>query len=167
MSFHYHDYDPMTASPSDEQETNVSLFDMAADGASPADADRVQVLKRALFDLSYLIMNADGTEHISERMLVQKLERRMEQEGSVNAEARADELAPLLEKGPEAVRERVQALAAELAEQAGDRAEVLAQHYLDFLKGLIVADANVAAEEYELFDLLCEEWGIEKDLPRS
>lgn len=153
---------------SDSQDDGVSLFDMATEtGEDAVDVDRVQALKRMLFDLAYLVMNADGTEHISEQMLVRKLERRMEREGSVDVEARADDLAPLLENGPEAIRERVRELANELTEAAGDRAQVLGEHYLDFLKGLIVADASVVAEESELFALLCEQWGVEKELPRS
>lgn len=153
---------------SDSQDDGVSFFDMAAEGDSGAtDADRVQVLKRMLFDLAYLVMNADGTEHISEKMLVRKLERRMEKEGSVDVEARTGELAPLLEEGPDAIRNRVVDLAEQVAERAGDRMQALGAGYLDFLKGLIVADANVSSEEYELFEVLCEQWEVEKELPRS
>ena len=132
-----------------------------------ADRDRIETLKRTLFDLSYLVMNADGTEHISEKMLVQKLERRMEQEGSVDIEARTDELGSLLEEGPDAIRDRVEELADDVADRAGDRVQELGGGYLDFLKGLIVADASVAPEEYELFEALCERWGVEKELPQS
>lgn len=120
-----------------------------------------------LFDLSYLVMNADGTEHISEKMLVQKLERRMEQEGSVDVEARTDDLASLLEEGPDAIRERVISLADDVADRAGDRLQELGDGYLEFLKGLIIADASVSDEEYNLFEQLCERWSVEKDLPRS
>ena len=161
----------MTASASDASDpTNdaVSFFDMASGPDSgAAEADRVQELKRMLFDLAYLVMNADGTEHISEKMLIRKLEHRMEREGSVDVDARADELGPLLEEGPEAIRARVQDVAGEVAERAGERTQTLGEGYLDFLKGLIVADASVSTEEYELFELLCNEWGIENDLPRS
>lgn len=118
-----------------------------------------------LFDLTYLVMNADGREHISEQMLVRKLEHRMEREGSVDVEARSEVLAPLLEEGPEAIRSRVQELGDEVAEWAGDRSQAVGERYLDLLKGLIVADANVSAEEYELFTLLCDRWGVEKELP--
>lgn len=120
-----------------------------------------------LFDLAYLVMNADGTEHISEKMLVQKLEQRMEREGSVDIDARTDDLAPLLEEGTDAIRERVLDLAEGVAEQAGDRVQELGDGYLDFLKGLIVADASVADEEYDLFEVLCDRWGVEKDLPSA
>jgi uncharacterized tellurite resistance protein B-like protein len=152
----------------DSQDDDVSFFDMATGAdADTTDADRVSALKRMLFDLAYLVMNADGTEHISEKMLVRKLERRMEKEGSVDVDARADELAPLLEEGPDAIRERVLELAEEVADRAGDRTQALGAGYLDFLKGLIVADANVSSEEYELFEVLCGEWEVEKELPRT
>lgn len=154
----------MTDSTEPNEET--SLFDVAVGGAGASDAaDRVQELKRMLFDLSYLIMNVDGTEHISEQMLVQKLEQRMEREGSVNVDARADELAPLLDEGPDAIRERVLELADRVAEKAGDRVEGVGDRYLDFLRGLIVADASVADEEHALFEALCDHWGVEKELP--
>lgn len=161
---------PMTAPSSNASDTTddaVSFFDMASGTESAAEADRVQELKRMLFDLAYLVMNADGTEHISEKMLIRKLENRMEREGSVDVDARADDLALLLEEGPEAIRDRVDQLATQVAEKAGDQTQALGAGYLDFLKGLIVADASVATEEYELFDLLCEEWDVEKELPRS
>jgi hypothetical protein len=145
-----------------------SLFDMAASQeADDEGGDRVQELKRMLFDLAYLVMNADGTEHISEKMLVQKLERRMEREGSVDIEARTGELAPLLDEDPDAIRDRVMELADDVADRAGDRVQELGDGYLDFLKGLIVADANVASEEYDLFEALCERWDVEKELPQS
>lgn len=153
-------------SPDDDGSTS-SFFDVMADEeASDAnEVDRVQTLKRTLFDLSYLVMNADGTEHISEKMLIRKLEQRMEQEGSVDVGARAEQLQSLLEEGPQAIRERAIELAEELVEQAGDRADVLGAQYLELLKGLIVADANVAPEEYELFQGLCDHWGIDTELP--
>ncbi len=146
-----------------------SFFDMATSDLEDesTSTDRVQELKRMLFDLSYLVMNADGTEHISEKMLVQKLERRMEQEGSVDVEARTDDLASLLEEGPDAIRERVISLADDVADRAGDRLQELGDGYLEFLKGLIIADASVSDEEYNLFEQLCERWSVEKDLPRS
>jgi hypothetical protein len=146
-----------------------SFFEMATSDLEDesGSSDRVQELKRMLFDLSYLVMNADGTEHISEKMLVQKLERRMEQEGSVDVEARADDLASLLEEGPDAIRERVLSLAEDVADRADDRLQELGDGYLEFLKGLIVADADVDEEEYDLFNQLCERWGVEKELPRS
>lgn len=145
-----------------------SFFEMAA-GESPSDADpdRVRELKRMLFDLSYLVMNADGTEHISEKMLVQKLEDRMEREGSVDIDARTDELSSLLDGGPDAVQDRVVTLADEVADRAGDRTQEVGERYLDFLKGLIVADASVTAEEADLFRVLCRRWDVEKDLPQA
>jgi hypothetical protein len=130
-----------------------------------SDQDRVQTLKRTLFDLSFLVMNADGTEHISEKMLVKKLERRLEREGSVDVDDRAEELRAIVDDGPDAVHDRVLALADELIEQAGDQAEVLADQYLELLKGLIISDANVAPVEYQLFKVLCEHWDIDKDMP--
>lgn len=152
----------------DQSGGDSSLFDIATSEMEDAsDPDRVQELKRMLFDLSYLIMNADGTEHISEKMLVRKLERRMEREDSVNVEARSDELASILEEGPDAIHDHVLTLADDVADRAGDRLQELGNGYLDFLKGLIVADASVAEEEYNLFEVLCDRWGIEKELPRS
>lgn len=53
----------------DEASTSEGFFE-----AVPDDASRVQEIKRILFDLTYLVMNADGTEHVSEKMLVRKLE---------------------------------------------------------------------------------------------
>ena len=153
---------------SDDANAPSSFFEKATAQAADADAaDRVQELKRMLFDLAYLVMNADGTEHISEKMLVRKLEQRMEREGSVDIDARTDDLAPLLDQGPDAIRDRVEELADGVAEQAGDRVAELGDGYLDFLKGLIVADASVDDEEYDLFELLCDRWGLEKDLPSS
>jgi uncharacterized tellurite resistance protein B-like protein len=151
---------------SNDPDRNRSFFELATgEEASRGAADRVQELKRHLFDLAYLVMNADGTEHISEEMLVQELEERMEREGSVDVEARADELAPLLDDGPRAIRERVLVLADEVAEQAAPQTEAVGARYLDFLRGLIVADARVSAEERELFSALCERWGVEKEVP--
>ncbi|PSQ96484.1 MAG: hypothetical protein BRD55_06550 [Bacteroidetes bacterium SW_9_63_38] len=129
------------------------------------DQDRVQTLKRTLFDLSFLVMNADGTEHISEKMLVKKLERRLEREGSVDVDGRAEELRATVEQGPDAVHERVLELADELMEQGGDQAEVLADQYLELLKGLIISDANVAPVEYQLFQVLCNHWDVDKEIP--
>ena len=156
----------MTSADSDDAS---SLFEVATqDNEETADTRaRVQRLKRTLFDLSYLVMNADGTEHISEQMLVRKLENRLTGEGSVDVEARADALARVLDGGEEAVRSRVDALAEELVELAGDRADALGTRYLDFLKGLIVADASVAPLEYDLFEALCEHWDVDMQLPRS
>lgn len=157
---------PDSSSPKDDTSTTDSFFEAVTEDASEDDdADRVQQIKRTLFDLSYLVMNADGTEHVSEKMLVRKLESRMEREGSVDVEARADELKPLLEEGTEAIRERAVELAEELADQAGDQTEALGGQFLELLKGLIVADANVATEEYELFESVCNELGIQKELP--
>jgi len=160
---------PITENPfADGGEGGESLFDMAtSQEADDEGSDRVRELKRMLFDLAYLVMNADGTEHISEKMLVQKLEHRMEREGSVDIEARTDELAPLLDEGPDAIRDRVLDLAEDVADRAGGRVQELGDGYLDFLKGLIVADANVASEEYDLFEALCERWNVEKELPQS
>lgn len=143
-----------------------SLFAFAADEDSDdAGPDRVQELKRILFDLAYLVMNADGSEHISEKMLVEKLERRMEREGSVDVDNRAEALSPLLDEGPDAIQKRVEKLADEVADRAGERVQTVGDRYLDFLKGLIVADASITSEEYDLFDLLCDRWGVEKELP--
>lgn len=154
------------ASASSDAPDESSFFQMATSQTpTESNADRVQELKRMLFDLAYLIMNADGTEHVSEKMLVQKLERRMEQEGSVDIETRTEELASLLEAGPDAIRDRVLALADDVADRAGDRVQDVGEGYLDFLKGLIVADASVSTEEYELFEALCDHWGVEKELP--
>lgn len=153
---------------SEDLNEEESLFDVAAGEAEASGrSNRVQELKRMLFDLSYLIMNADGTEHISEKMLVRKLEARMEREGSVDVNARTDELSSFLDDGPMAIRERVLDLADGVADHAGDRIEEVGDRYLDLLKGLIVADANVADEEYSLFETLCDRWGIEKELPQS
>lgn len=159
---------PSGDSSPNSSEDDVSFFEQATGGEveSPT-SDRVRELKRMLFDLAYLIMNADGTEHISEQMLVRKLEGRIEREGSVDVEARDEELSPLLEKGPEAIRERVQNLATQFVDRAGDRMETLGREYLEFLKGLIVADATVTDEEVQLFQVLCDEWGIEIELPSS
>jgi uncharacterized tellurite resistance protein B-like protein len=156
------------SAPDDSHEQHgMSFFDaMTEQGRGAGGAGRVRELKRMLFDLSYLVMNADGTEHISEKMLVQKLERRLEREGSVDVDNRADTLENLLEKGPDAIRDRVTVLAEKVADRAGDRTQELCKGYLDLLKGLIVADANVSPKEYELFDVLCEKWGVENELPR-
>jgi uncharacterized tellurite resistance protein B-like protein len=138
------------------------------DDSSPlddAEQSRVDTLKRTLFDLSYLVMNADGTEHISEKMLVQKLERRLEREGSVDVDDRVEALRPVVDGGAEAVRDRVLTLANTLSAQAGEQTDALAEQYLELLQGLIVADANVSPLEYELFDVLCSHWGIENELP--
>lgn len=157
-----------SADSSDSSDDDVSFFEQATgEGLESSGSDRVQELKRMLFDLAYLIMNADGTEHISEQMLVRKLEGRMEREGSVDVEARNEELSSLLEEGPEAIRGRVEKLATQFEDRAGDRLEALGSEYLEFLKGLIVADATVTDEEHQLFDVLCEEWGIEVELPSS
>lgn len=146
----------------------ASLFDFVTDtNGEETNSSRVQELKRMLFDLAYLVVNADGVEHISERMLVRELEGRLVTEGSVDVEARADALTPILEGGPLAIRERVRELGDAVAERAGDRMDVLGNGYLDLLKGVIVADANVSPEEYELFRLLCDRWGVEKELPRA
>jgi hypothetical protein len=91
----------------------------------------------------------------------------MEREGSVDIDARTDELSAVLEDGPDAIRDRVLTLADEVAERAGDRAREVGDRYLDFLRGLVVADASVAAAEAELFGALCDRWGVDKDLPES
>jgi uncharacterized tellurite resistance protein B-like protein len=145
--------------------TARTMPDTDQDHAQP-DQNRVQALKRTLFDLSFLVMNADGTEHISEKMLVRKLERRLEREGSVDVDDRAEELRTTVDEGPDAVHERVLSLADELIEQGGDQAEALADQYLELLKGLIISDANVSPVEYQLFRILCDHWGIDKDMPQ-
>jgi hypothetical protein len=160
--------DPASSNPFDDNGDDSSLFDVAMSGMEDdSTADRVQELKRMLFDLAYLVMNADGTEHVSEKMLVQKLERRMEREGSVDVDARMEELSALLDEGPDAIRDRVVQLADDVSDRAGDHVQELGNSYLEFLKGLIIADADVATEEYDLFEILCDRWGIEKELPRS
>lgn len=149
-------------------EDDSSFFEQVTQRAeADSGPDRIQELKRMLFDLSYLVMNADGTEHISEQILVAKLEQRMEREGSVNVDARSETLASLLEEGPDAIRQKVLELADEVADRAGQDTERLCNSYLDFLKGLIVADATVTAEEVELFELLCDHWGVQKELPQT
>jgi hypothetical protein len=141
------------------------LFDLSESASSSE--ERIRELKRMLFDLSYLVVNVDGTEHISEQMLLTKLEQRMEREGSVDPESRAQTLQELLDDGRDAIRARVETLADEVAERAGDRARELGARYLDFLGGLIVSDANVDPAEYELYDRLCSRWGVENTLPES
>ena len=143
-------------------ETDASLFDLAA--ADPS-SGRVPALKRMLFELAYLVVNADGTEHVSEKMLFRKLEQRMEREGSVDVEARADDLQAVLDEGPSAIRTRVEFLADGIADRTGERTREVGARYLDFLGGLIVADANVDPIEYELYDKLCRRWGVENTLP--
>jgi len=120
-----------------------------------------------LFDLAYLVVNADGSEHVSEKVLLRQLEQRMEQEGSVDVESRADELQALLDEGTDALRVRVEALADGVAERTGERTREVGARYLDLLGGLIVADANVDPAEYDLYDRLCERWGVENTLPEA
>jgi len=127
---------------------------------------RVRELKRMLFDLAYLVVNADGTEHVSEKMLLRKLEHRMEQEGSVDVDTRVEDLRDLIENDPDALQARVEALADGVAERAGERTREVGARYLDLLSGLIVADANVDPVEYDLYDRLCRRWGVENTLPK-
>lgn len=155
----------MTDAPSEDDSSFFEQVTQRADEDSGP--DRIQELKRMLFDLSYLVMNADGTEHISEQILVAKLEQRMEREESVDVDARSETLASLLDDGPEAIREQVSDLADDVADHAGEDASRLCSSYLDLLKGLIVADATVTSEEVELFELLCDRWGVEKELPQT
>jgi len=157
----------MSESPPDADDARKSLFDVAADAFAEDEVpDRIRALKGMLFDLAYLLMNADGTEHVSEQRLVQELEGRLEREGSVDVEGRADDLRPLLEEGPPAIRDRVQAIADEFGDEAGDHARPLARRVLQFLRRLVVADANVSPEEHVLFNDLCERWGVDMELPR-
>jgi len=157
----------MSESTPSADDARKSLFDVAADAFAEDEVpDRIRALKRMLFDLAYLLMNADGTEHVSEQRLVQELERRLEREGSVDVEGRADDLRPLLEEGPPAIRDRVQAIADEFADEAGEHARPLARRVLQFLRSLAVADANVSPEEHVLFNDLCEQWGVDMELPR-
>lgn len=145
-----------------------SFFEMVTGRRSGhAEADRVRELKRILFDLAYLVMNADGTEHVSEKMLVRQLERRMEREGSVDIDARAEALAGVLDEGADAIRDRILELADAVHDRADDRMQAIGEGYLEFLRGLIVADASVTATERELFEALCDRWEIEKELPGS
>lgn len=158
---------PFSDDASAELDEPVSLFDVVDEkNAESGGAGRVRELKRMLFDLAYLVMNADGTEHVSERMLVRELEQRMEREGSVNVKDRTDELKPVLDDGPDAIRSRVSRLADDVADRAGDRMKEVGTRYLDLLRGLIVADASVDPAEHELFEALCDRWGIEKELPK-
>jgi len=160
--------DSSDASSNDRNDPMTSFFSTAMRRADQRTTpNRVQELKRILFDLAYLIMNADGAEHISEKMLVQKLSRKMEREDSVDVGNRADELDPLIEEGMPAIRSHVEALADTFTEHAGDYGPVLADSFLDLLKGLIVADADVSPEEALLFDLLTTQWDIDKSLPQS
>jgi len=151
--------DSSTSQPSGSS----SLFALPDEGSTSG--GRIQELKRMLFDLSYLVVNADGTEHVSEQMLLSKLEQRMEREGSVDVESRAADLQALLAKGDDAIRARVEALAEGVAERAGERTQAVGARYLDFIGGLIVSDANVDPAEYELYDRLCTRWGVENTLP--
>ncbi len=156
---------PFSDDASKESDEPVSLFDLAeGENAESAGVGRVRELKRMLFDLAYLVMNADGTEHVSEKMLVRELEQRMEREGSVNVTVRTDELKPVLDDGSDAIRSRVLSLADDVADRAGDRTQEVAVRYLDLLRGLIVADASVDPAEHALFEALCERWGVEKEL---
>jgi hypothetical protein len=157
--------DPSSDAPSSDPHERPSLFDVAAAGEEAAGPERVRVLKRVLFDLAYLVVNADGTEHVSEQVLIRELEGRMEREGSVDVEARARELDAVLDGGPEAVRTRVEELAAAVVDRAGERTREVGARYLDLLKGLVVADATVDPVEYELYDLLCTRWDVENTLP--
>jgi hypothetical protein len=158
---------PISDHKPNESDDPVSLFDWVSEERSESsEAGRVRELKRMLFDLAYLVMNADGTEHVSEKMLVRELESRMEREGSVNVEARTDELKSVLDEGADAIRSRVMKLAGDVAERAGERTQEVGARYLDLLKGLIVADASVDPEEYKLFMDLCDRWGVEKELPK-
>jgi uncharacterized tellurite resistance protein B-like protein len=161
----------MADTPFSDDESNgsdppVSLFELVSEEKSKSSAPtRVRELKRMLFDLAYLVMNADGTEHVSEQMLVRELEARMEREGSVDVEARTEELKSVLNEGPDAIRLRVAKLADDVADRAGDRTQEIGARYLDLLRGLIVADANVDPAEYQLFEVLCERWEVENNLP--
>lgn len=159
--------DPSPDDRSSASPEGQSLFDLAASDEGPPGSDRVRALKRILFDLAYLVVNADGTEHVSEQMLIRELEGRMEREGSVDVEARADALERVLDGGPDAVRARVDDLAAAVADRTGQRTQEVGARYLDLMKGLIVADANVDPTEYALFDLLCTRWDVENTLPAA
>lgn len=152
---------------SNESGDRGGFFDLDLDASEESTKDRIRELKRMLFDLVYLVMNADGNEHVSEKMLVRKLEARMEREGSVDVDGRAGDLAPLLDEGPDAIRGRVRELADDVYDRAGHRAEALTKRYMDLLKGLIVADADVSPEERRLFADLCERWGVDEELPTS
>ena len=158
--------DPSSDAHSPDPHEARSLFDVAASGEE-AGPERVRALKRVLFDLAYLVVNADGTEHVSEQMLIRELEGRMEREGSVDVEARTQALQSVLDEGADAVRARADALATEVVDRTGGRTQEVGARYLDLLKGLIVADANVDPAEYELFDLLCTRWGVENTLPSA
>lgn len=118
-----------------------------------------------LFDLAYLIVNADGTEHVMEQMLIEELERRPERKGTVDIEARTDHLAPIMEERSDAVRARADELAEEVAQQAGERTQEVGDRYLDLLRDFIVADADVHGTEAELFDLLADRWDVNQTLP--
>lgn len=161
--------DSSDASSNERTDPVTSFFStaMRRAGHQRTSNNRVQELKRILFDLAYLIMNADGTQHISEKMLVKKLSQKMEREESVDVTNRADELDPLIDEGMPVIRSHVESLADTFTEHAGERAPELADGFLELLKGLIVADASVSPEEAVLFDLLKTRWDIDKDLPLS
>jgi uncharacterized tellurite resistance protein B-like protein len=129
-----------------------------------AQRGHVRKLKRMLFDLAYLVVNADGGEHLSEQLIMRELQGRVEVEKSVDAEARKEALAPVLQAGPVAIRERALRVASEVVREAGDAAAPLTEGYRDLLSRLIVADAHVSEAERALFDGLCDYWDLDNPL---
>lgn len=125
---------------------------------------RVNQLKKILFDLVYLMMYADGIEHISEKMLLEKLERKIQTEDSVDIQTRVEVLSPVVEAGPAAIHEEVERRADAFLEQAGDKAPELAGPFLDLIRGLIVADATITPEEHEFFRVLADRWEVDQQL---
>jgi hypothetical protein len=143
-------------STSDTPTGKTSTDDASTEGIS---GQRAHELRRMLFDLAYLTMQADGTEHLSEKTFVNRLARELE--ADVDAEERVDDLAPLLEQGPEFVRRRVLYLAAAVQDRAGDQADTITRKYLHILRDIIIADVDVAPEERSLFQDLCEAWNVD------
>jgi hypothetical protein len=148
---------------SEESFFDSVLSDKAAQDTGPS--DRVRELKRILFDLAYLIMNADGVEHDAEKEILDVLAERMASEGSVDVQDRAAELDAVIEQGPSATRKRIKTLADAFLEHVGsEKANLLGSAFLDLLRELIVADDSVTPEEFEFFNVLTTHWGIDKSL---
>jgi uncharacterized tellurite resistance protein B-like protein len=160
-------FDDASTGPSDEMSFFDSVMqrrDDADDASDSSSENRARKLKRILFDLAYLVMHADGAAHQSEKEIVQTLAERMEAEGSVDVDARAEALAPVLDEGMPAVRSRIQTFADEFTDLAGDEASQLAESFLALLQELIRADANVSPEEYEFFNVLATRWDADQTL---
>jgi uncharacterized tellurite resistance protein B-like protein len=124
-------------------------------------------LEGMLFDLMYLTMNADGEAHASEKELIDKLKARLSRDERVEVESRVERLRPVVDDGTDAVRERALELADDVAELADEEKDQLAGSYMTLLKGMILADEEIAEEERTLFNDLCRRWDIEDQLPAS